>query len=321
MGHADNKRERLEKIEQLLLSTRSGLTPSEIAVRLDYHRTSAQRDLTEIGMKHDLINEKGRYRLDPTRYISNVKLTPAEALSIYLALRRFIRQTSKAPEFLITAIQKVAVALRHPDLTEQLAQSSLLMEHERRAASDHAYIWETLLRGWLEKIVIRLTYQKDRSNEITTHEYEPYLFEPAVLSHGVYVIGWSRTRKDIRTFKIDRIHHASLTTERFDKPIDLSADDLLRNAWGVWYGQELHKVELLFAPEVANRVKETIWHPSQQLEERSDGSIYWTVEVAGLREVLSWVRGWGHEVEVLGPPEFRQQVADDMRAAAKLYEE
>lgn len=324
MGYAQSKFRNLEEAAEILLnaSPHDGIGVKEIAQRLDCNRATAYRYLDEIKEEYPLIEVKrGRYRLDPAHYLSNVRLRPDEALSIYLALRRFIRQTTDAPEFMISALKKVAPALRHPHLTDALIQSSNHLQAERPATEEYIGVWEILQQGWQENIVVRIYHQKARQNDVEMHEIEPYLFEPAVLSHGVYVIAWSRTRKGLRTFKIDRIHRASLTTERFEPPQDLNVDDLLKNAWGVWYGQELHKVELLFVPEVARRVKETIWHPSQYIEDRPDGSVYWSVEIAGLREVLSWVRGWGHEVVVLGPPEFRQQVADDMRAAAKLYEE
>jgi predicted DNA-binding transcriptional regulator YafY len=271
--------------------------------------------------QHSLIQEPGgRYRLDPATYLSNVRLTRAEALSIYLAMRRFIRHTSKAPDFFVSAIRKVALALRHPLLTAQLAESSLVLEHERAAISEHGEVWQTLLRAWQENILVRLWYQRGRSDEITEHEFEPFLFEPAVLSHGVYVIGWSRTRNDLRTFKLDRIHRASLTTGRFEKPDKLKPDDLLRNAWGVWYGQNLTRVVLQFAPDVASRVQETVWHPSQKMTPLDDGGLLWEVEIAGTTELLSWIRGWAHEVKVLEPEDLRNDVIRDFQTALALYE-
>jgi predicted DNA-binding transcriptional regulator YafY len=319
LGHAENKRERIETIERLLQV--SWLTPTELAEKLGCDRTTIHRDLNEIRGRYDLDDDgKGRHHLDPMQYVSNVKLSTPEALSIYLALRRFIRQTSKAPDFFVSAIQKMAIALRHPNLTTQLAESSITLETERRAAAEHTTIWKTLLRGWIEKIVVRVRYQPGRSNENHDHEFEPYLFEPAVQSHGVYVVGWSRTREDIRTFKVDRIQRATLTTARFEKSEDLKPDILLKHAWGIWYGEELTRVELLFVPEVANRVQETIWHPSQKMTLLEDGSLHWSVEIAGTLELIAWIRGWGHEVRVLAPENLRREIAKSLRAAADLYE-
>lgn len=321
MGHAENKRERIEAMERWLQMTQEGWTPTQLAEKLNCTRSTVHRLLEEIATRQPLQDDgKGRYSLDPAQVRSDVRLTHAEALTIYLALRRFIRQTSSAPTFFISAIQQIATVLRHPNLTAQLAQASLTLESERRAEETHTAIWQELIRSWYEKIPIRLRYQKGRSDETTEHEFEPYLFEPAVLSHGVYVIGWSRTRNELRTFKVDRIQRATLSTGTFERRAELQPDVLLRHSWGVWYGEKLTKVELLFDRAVATRVCETIWHPSQKTNLLADGHLHWSVEIAGTLELVAWIRGWGHEVRVLAPDTLKQEIAESLRLAAALYE-
>jgi predicted DNA-binding transcriptional regulator YafY len=322
MSHAENRRELIEEIERLLQLRSPGWTPTELAKELGCDKSTIHRALVIIAKRQPLIKEgKGRYRLDPLQVRSAVRLSHAEALTIYLALRRFIRQTSSAPDFFVSAIQEIATMLRHPMLTTQLAQSSLLLEAERKAAAQQTAIWETLIRGWYEKIPVKLRYQKGRSDALSDHEFEPYLFEPAVLSHGVYVIGWSRTRQELRTFKVDRIKRAMLGTGNFTPRAELQPDVLLRHSWGVWYGEELTTVELLFDAAVASRVQETIWHPSQKTELLPNGALRWTVAIAGTLELVAWIRGWGHEVQVIGPERLKQEIAESLRLAAARYKE
>ncbi|MDQ7034335.1 MAG: WYL domain-containing protein [Anaerolineae bacterium] len=38
---------------------------------------------------------------------------------------------------------------------------------------------------------------------------------------------------------------------------------MLQNAWSIFYGDETIEVVLRFHPDVARRVQETNWHPSQ----------------------------------------------------------
>lgn len=321
MSHARNKRERQEAIELKLMTSRLGYRPGELAAHFNVNRATIHRDLEEISQRVNLIQEDaGRYRIPATEYIREVRLSNAEALTIYLALRRFIRQTSHAPAFFGTAIRKITVALHHSSLAEQLGESTEVLDTQRQASRDQTEVWNRLLQGWYESVVVKLEYRKGRQTQIETHDFEPYLFEPAVLSHGTYVIGWSRTRGQLRTFKVDRIQRVSLTAQFFTPNQDVTAVDLLRHAWGVWYGVDLTKVVLRFAPEVAARVRETIWHPSQVLEEQPDGSLLWSVEIAGTLELVSWIRGWGHEVEVLAPESLRAEIADSLRKAAALYE-
>ena len=322
MGHAHNKRERMEQVEQMLLSAPDGISVAEMASRLGCDPSTIHRYLQEIERENFLMQvRRGRYRLDPARYVNRVHLSTSESLSIYLALRRYIRQTTEAPRFMISALQKVTHTLRAPALVEKLRQASLALQRDRSASPERTDVWETLLRGWLEGVVVRISYRKAQTPDLVTHEIEPYLFEPALLSHGTYLIAWSRTRHALRTFKISRIQRASLTTSRFVPNDDLNIGELLKHAWGIWYNDEPTKVELLFAPQVAARVVETLRHPSETRRMLGDGSLYWTVEIGNPLELLPWIRGWGPMVEVLAPEDLRQRVAADMRAAAALYEE
>lgn len=321
MGHALNKRERIEEVELLLQNSRDGLTIFELAEKLECHPSTAHRYLVEIRSFRELITvRRGHYRLDPAETLSNVRLRPAEALTIYLALRRFIRQTNKAPDFMINAIQKIIPALQRPDLVEQLALSNQQLRNERGADNDFAKIWDTLIQGWLENIVVHIHYRKARANEVDKYDIEPYLFEPMPLGDGVYLIAWSHRRRALRTLKVDRIERAMLTTRRFEKPF-LDINSLLRRAWGIWYGDdELTRVELIFKPTVARRLMESVFLPTETKTLLPDGSLQWTAEVNGLLEILSWVRSWGDEVKVIAPDELRNKVLEDLRSTLALYE-
>jgi predicted DNA-binding transcriptional regulator YafY len=319
MGHAQSKREKIEQTELLLEFAFEGVSIFEIAEHVDCDPSTAHRYLKEIEQRRKLIEVvRGRYRLDPSESLTNVSLYPSEALSIYLAMRRFIRQTSKAPRFMITAVQKIARTLRKADLQEVLVASSLQLREVTPASGEHKDVWETLLRGWLENIVVRIHYLKARAHETDEHEIEPYLFEPMIFGHGTYLIAWSRLRGELRTFKLDRIQRATLTLAHFEKP-KMDVNELLKHAWGIWYGAEPTKVELIFVPEVARRVMETVWHPTEQKHLRSDGSLYWSVEVVGTLEVLSWIRSWSHEVEVIAPKSLRDEVVKDLHKALQQY--
>jgi proteasome accessory factor B len=320
MSHAVSKRERLEAAEMLLQSSREGLTVFDLSKALNCHFSTAHRYLDEIRQTHTLIEEaRGHYRLDPAQALNKVRMHPAEALTIYLALRRFIRQTSKAPDFMISAIQKVVPALQRPDLIDALTDSNTMLRSERSAHAGFTRIWETLIQAWLENRLVHIHYRKAGADEAEEHDIEPYLFEPVPTSDGVYVIAWSRQRQALRTFKVDRIERATLTLQPFEKPL-LDVVDLLQCAWGIWYGETPTHIELIFMPAVARRLLESVYLPTETKELLPDGSLRWRAQVSGLLEILSWVRGWGPNVRVVEPAALRNQVVHDLRAALAVYE-
>jgi predicted DNA-binding transcriptional regulator YafY len=310
----------LEQVELMLERTQNGLTSTDISRELGCSAATAWRYIRIIEEDRPLIQTgRDRYRLDPLQGIRNVRLHPTEALTIYLALRRFIRQTSKAPVFMIHALQKVIPALRRTDLIESLLEGARILNSERSANADDERIWQVLIQGWLQSQVIRIEYQGLKDLHPKEHIIEPYLFEPMPFGDGNYLIAWSRTRAEMRTFKPDRIHRAILTSESF-VPRDIPIDELLLHAMGIWYGDDLHEVELIFSPRVARRLQESVMLRTEQKVLLPDGSLRWTAKISGLLEIVWWVRSWGPDVEVVGPAALRERVIDELKQTLAQYE-
>ncbi len=324
MSRGMAKAERLHRLEQLLLlaAAQGGMTAPELAEHLGVSRQTIWRDITELTQSlHVPIQEDNeRYWIDRLDYVSNVPLSIGESLMLYLAMRRAIRQTSYAPPSLVSALEKMALPLHDP-AGRQLAASTRVLQAERAADPERSKVWETMIRAWVEQITVCITHQSFRRDEPRTYEFQPYLFEPVIFGEGNYVVGHSLTHGELRTFKVERILKATLTTQPFTRPDTLDVDTLVRYAWGIWYGGTLHEVCLHFSPKVARRVKETLWHPTQQITDLPNGGVEWRVQVAGTQELIPWIRGWGPDVEVKTPPDLRELIADDMRRAAALYSE
>ncbi|MDX2078907.1 MAG: transcriptional regulator [bacterium] len=321
-----NKQKALDKTITLLRTNPDGMTIRELAEKLSCNPSTAHRYIQELrdDLQPIVEGERGRYRLELTNSQYRLSLHPKEAVMIYLALRRYIRQTSRAPHFMISALNRIADALQRPDLVGMLRESVMYLEQERSMPPAHNAVWETLIEAWMKDMVVQIAYQKARQNELEYYKIAIFWVEPAVLSDGTYIIAWSFDRDDLRTFKTDRIHGVEIIGK--DDEIDrqrkkYSLLDLLKHSWGIWYGQEhIHQIfELRFPPHVANRVMEQVFHPSEQKQLMSDGSVIWTAKLAGELEILSWVRSWGPDVQVLAPEGFRQTIINDLRRALNIY--
>jgi predicted DNA-binding transcriptional regulator YafY len=122
----------------------------------------------------------------------------------------------------------------------------------------------------------------------------------------------------MRTFKVERIRDLSVLPRTFEAPEeDVVAQ--LRRAWDIIADQPATRVVLRFRPEVAGRVMEASWHPSQEVTELADGSLEWSATVAGTIEIRLWILSWGSDVEVVSPVELRDDVAATHRRAAAQY--
>jgi proteasome accessory factor B len=112
-----------------------------------------------------------------------------------------------------------------------------------------------------------------------------------------------------------------LTQERYEIPEDFDPDAWLANSWGIWSSDSTpsQRIRLRFDASVAHRVREAVWHRSQELRALDDGGVELAVTVAGIIEIRSWILSWGGAVEVLEPPALRDAVAVAVRGAAARY--
>jgi CRISPR-associated endonuclease/helicase Cas3 len=319
MSRGQSRAERLREMERLYVQR--AYTDIEMAERLGVDRTTVFKDRRELERNIPFVDvEPGRWKIDQTRYLSEIRVNLHEALALYLAARRASRQTRTAQPHVAGALEKLAAALKQP-MTEQLvkAASAVLMQSsqpERVAAV------ETIAQAWVERRRVRISHRSLRGRRALTYVVSPYLIEPSLWGDGAYVIGYSDVHSGLATFKVERIEHAFLTSDAFTVPDTFDDQELLKHAWGIWYGDdEPVTVRLRFAPgEAARRLKESIWHPTQHIEDTDDGGCLWTVQVAEWQEILPWVRGWGADAEVLEPKELREALVREAQHLATLYQ-
>jgi CRISPR-associated endonuclease/helicase Cas3 len=313
------KAERIREMERLY--TQRPFSDIEMAARLGVNRTTIYRDRMEMSLEMPIVqDEEGRWKIDKEHYLSNVRLNLHEALALYLAARRTSRSVQGAQPHVISALEKLAVALKQP-MTERLVRAAgQMLEGDPQVG--RAQVMEALARGWAERFKVRIQHQGLHQDKLREYLVSPYLIEPSIWSDGVYLIGASEQHGSIATFKIERIQEAWLTAQSFELPQDFDETKLLRYAWGIWYAeQEPVQVRLRFREgAAARRLRESKWHPTQEIEELEDGGCIWQAQVAEAREMLPWVRGWGADCEVLEPQELRRWVEEEVKALNRLYE-
>ena len=142
--------------------------------------------------------------------------------------------------------------------------------------------------------------------------------EPVGMSHALYVVARDVGVNELRTFKVERIRHISPTAEAFTIPDTFDPVNYFASSWSVWEDEPI-EVVVRFSALVAPHVQEAHWHSSQQITYLPDGQLLWQAHVAGTIEIVSWIRSWGPEAEVLAPLALREQLAEESRRQALLY--
>jgi proteasome accessory factor B len=319
------KRDRLARMLRVVAVLRGhpdGIRPSEIARRVGVATRTVYRDLhaleDEVGVA--VWSEDGRWGVVGEAFLPPLKLTLDEAMAVVLSSRLMVRYADKYDPDLAAAFEKLEEVLPRP-LADHIERTlDVLAQHPRDAAFSERV--HRLTRAWSERRVVTLEYEPARyAPEATARRavVHPYLIEPSLQTHALYLIGWDETRGGLRTFKIERIRDVALTPRTFDPPEPGILERDLRRAWDIIADQDATDVVLRFAPSVAARVSETTWHPTQRLEPADDGSVTFRATVAGVIEIRLWILSWGDEVEVIEPESLRNDVASTHRRAAERY--
>jgi predicted DNA-binding transcriptional regulator YafY len=319
------KRDRLARMLRVVGVLRGhpeGIRPAEIARRTGVATRTVYRDLraleTEVGVA--VWSEDGLWGVVGEEFLPPLKLTLDEAMAVVLSARLMVRYADKYDPDLAAAFEKLEGVLPQPLADHVERTLDVLAQHPRDAGFSERV--HRLTRAWADRRVVTLDYEPARyapESAARSAVVRPYLIEPSLQTHALYLIGWDETRDALRTFKIERIRDVALTPRTFELPEGDGLESTLRRAWDIIADQPPKEVVLRFSPAVAARVGEATWHPTQRVIQDEDGSLTWRATVAGTIEIRLWILSWGDDVEVLGPPELRKDVAQTHRRAGELY--
>lgn len=325
MNRAENKAQRLLQIEKLLWAHPEGLTQSEVARRIGVNRSTIWKYIENNELPPGVYQDEfddNKLKLDRAADLTRASFSLHEVMALHLATRLLATRTDKQNPHAASALRKLAKALQRLDhnVSHHLLRSADVMD-EAAVYRDPVYlqVLETLTAAWSAGRKVRVEHLHV-SGRVDAYTFAPYFIEPYAVGQTTHAIGWRDPPRAIRTFKIERLRSAQILPDHYEVPADFDPVALLRDAWGIWYREgEPVEVVLRFHPRVAQRVRETQWQRGQQVDIQSDGWLLWRARVAEWREMLPWLRGWGADVEVVGPLEMRETAIGETRALCRLY--
>lgn len=315
------KATRLLHLYHLFNDRRHGVTVRELSTQLGVSVRTIERDLIELqGQPHSLPLDRDGWLWKLNRTVTiplpPVSFTREQAAALYLGARLVSQYSGSLTRLAVETVARLAQALP-ADIGLFLVQTSIPAPREPHPVEA---IFTVLVTGWIERRKVICQHQT-LGRTAHTYHLAPYSFEPAAVGHAIYVIG--RCDEDppgqLRTLKLDRIQHATLTDEPFVHP-STAPTQTLDHAWHIWGSNTPPiAVRLRFTKRVTARVRETQWHPTQEITLLPDGGCEWQAWVAEPQEMLPWIRGWGAECEVLAPLALRTTLIREARRLIRLY--
>lgn len=313
------------RVIQKLISSRQGTSVGELAAELACHPRTIYRDLEALQIAGfpiftDRVDGRNLWSvLDTIKHRIPIPFTFPELMALYFS--RDMLKVFKGTfifESLESLFQKIKTTLPEESLgyLENVAQTLHVAirpykEYDRfkeiiRGANDAAR----------ERRSVEIAYFAMSRGKESKRKVDPYRIW--FFNGTFYMVGYCHLRKEIRIFALDRIKMLHRTGESFEVPEDFDMDDFMRPSFGVYRG-EPQKVKIWFSPEIAGYIKEKIWHASQKLTSRKDGSLIFEAEVAGVDEIRFWVMNWGAGAEVLEPASLREKIRAEAERMLERY--
>lgn len=302
------------KIFQTLVTSRYGKSVSDLAKNLDCHQRTVYRDLhalEEAGFPLYTEEANGKTLwclLDSARKPMPMTFKLPELMALYFG--RDALKVLKGTVFydsLEALFQKIKTTLPPESMRylKSVEQSLKVGPKPYKPYSQYNKQIEQINDAVINKRVIDIIYYTMSRKKETQRKVAPYKLW--FVDGSFYLIGHCKWKKEIRIFAVDRIKMLTLTDEIFEVPDDFDVDDFMRNSFGAFHGKP-EKVKVLFSADIAEYIKEKIWHESQKLHDTPDGSVLFEADVACTRDIKAWIMRWGANAIVLEPEKLRNEI-------------
>ena len=179
--------------------------------------------------------------------------------------------------------------------------------------------FEVVAAALLGRQRLQILYYSRVRNESSIREVSPQLL---IHHRGNWYLGaWCHQQEAMRSFAMDAIEQASVLSKSSKAMPKKALDGFVGQGYGIFSGSEVQWATLRFTEERARWVSRELWHPLQRLTAQEDGRLVMELPFTDLRELSMDILRQGRHVEVLGPPELRAQVAQELRETLGQYAE
>jgi predicted DNA-binding transcriptional regulator YafY len=287
----------------------------------EYFEISEKRlydDLNELNAANIPIVYNGKgYSFLSIAALPSVQFTVDEALALLMG-SAFLDQhkddvyspiargaANKLIELLPESIRKRVLAL----------EGKVCVETKGKTDANHAL--KIINESVTERKTLRFDYFSYSQDKTTSRRVDP--FGIIFRGNSWYTIGYCHTRREPRTFRVNRISNIAPTDDMFVYPEDFSIQEYVAKSWAVFQGEEI-EVVLRFSKKLAPLIEEHQWQPDQVITKHKDGSVTFRTRVRGTLEIRRWILSWGRGVKVIAPVSLRDEVAIHARALLRANE-
>jgi predicted DNA-binding transcriptional regulator YafY len=304
----------------LMLQRRGRLTASEVAAELEVSERTARRDLEALGMAGlPIYSQQGRHG---GWFLAGGGRTDLSGMSAdeVRALFLIAGPSSAATPQVRGALRKLTRAIPEPlRATAESAAAAVVLDPsgwDRPGRSrPEPHFLPDVQRGVIEGRQLELGYVSREGDETTR------MIHPLGLARkGTVWYLLADTERGRRTFRVDRIRSVRLTDDEVNRPPNFD----LSEAWATIVGEVNERrmpvrARAVAAPDTVDLIRWVLDSRVSIGPPARDGRVEIEVRGHSHRSLAGELAGFGARLEVLDPPEIRDELSAIGRDLASLY--
>ncbi|MBF0140573.1 MAG: YafY family transcriptional regulator [Magnetococcales bacterium] len=178
-------------------------------------------------------------------------------------------------------------------------------------------LFETVANALLSRKVLRIHHLNRGRGEFLERDVSPQRL--VFYRDNWYLDGWCHLRDEIRSFGLDAIQKASITSKPAREVSDQELDRNLKVGYGIFGGADTETAVIRFSPERSRWVANESWHPEQKGKYDAEGRWVLSFPYSNDTELVMDILRYGPDAEVLEPLALRKKVQERLREALARY--
>lgn len=134
-----------------------------------------------------------------------------------------------------------------------------------------------------------------------------------------YLVAADRESSRVQTFRLDRMSAVRAEDGVASPPADFDLQVFASQSFGI-YQDEIEDVVLRISPEGAAEARAWRWHPTQTVEDQTDGGVVVRFRASGMRELAWHLFTWGEQVQIVSPSRLRAVMRGELEASLRGLE-
>ncbi len=289
------------------------LTPRDLQTKLGISRDKYFRYFTELSQIVNVTycRKEKSFIISPPVELKELLGDPQELVAFLIILRALMKEEGIDSSRSFSRIRNILGMGQDFDHMEKY-----VAELERKSLDPGTRSNLALLFGAIIlRHKVRLSYHPAGSGIIDI-EVEPYRL--LHYKDSFYLLGLPSGKSELRNYKLSRIDHLEVTQETFKMPgnVDIQPFSV---PWDFGEGAPVRVRIRLSRKAVLYRLRERVYHPTQELKELPEGGAEFTVEVKSPERMLSWILSFGRDAEILEPESLKDLLVNELEGIRSLY--